>query len=440
MTQYTIPEWSHLKVGNSSKNRKKMVLPHHAEQLEIATRKSFPKKSNVDQVLLFKKHMIKSNDFVGIVGTNTCTLEILPKIVSNRRSEDISDMVIRKRLVHMLSVARNIKINEGTLTNLNWEKNPILEFLIRGFTEKLFDLVRQGMPRNYKEMERDLPTIRGSLDVARQFTRHAVNPSRLACRFDELTKDIALNQKMKTTLQHLYRFSKDAQNQQRLRELLFLYTDIAIVPTTIHNHKNLKLDRTNKKWHWLVEMADLLLKNQFQSTIGGKSKGYSILFDMNKLFEEYVGRRIQTVAKKLRRLGKCELSVELQNQKKFCLYDKYGNGLFKTIPDIVLKSEGKVVHVIDTKWKHLDPKPRDLDVSNSDVYQILTYGLVHDSIQMTLLYPHSSILGKKDGIQLSGQTEEQGRNVSIRTVDLADPVREREQIEKLLLQNSTNCR
>ncbi len=435
MTHYTIPEWSHLKVGNSSKNRKKVVLPHHAEQLEIATRRSFPKGTNIDQVLLFKKRVIKSSDHVGIVGNNACTLEILPKIVSNKRSEYISEMAIRKRLVHMLSVARNIKINEGTLTNLNWEKNPILEFLIRGFTEKLFDLVRQGMPRNYKEMARDLPTIRGSLDVARQFTRHAVDPSRLACRFDELTKDIALNQKMKTTLQHLYRFSKNAQNQQRLRELLFLYTDIAIVPTSILNYKEIKLDRTNKKWHWLVEMADLLLKNQFQTTIGGKSRGYSILFDMNKLFEEYVGRRIQTVAKKLHRSGKCKLSVELQNQRKFCIYDKHGKGLFKTIPDIVLKSEGKVVHIIDTKWKQLAPKPRDLDVSSSDVYQIMTYGLVHDSIQMTLLYPHSSILGKKDGIQQSGQTEEQGRNLSIRTIDLANPDREREQFEELLLQN-----
>ena len=434
MRHYNIPEWSHIRVGKRTKDDNSVILPEHADQLEKATRASFPKKDGIDHILLFKQHSIKSNDYVGIIGTKDCTLEILPKIDADGRDDNEKNVSIRKRLVHMLAVALDTKISEGTLTNINWEQNPILEFLIRVFTEKLFDLVRQGLPRNYEGMERDLPAIRGSLNVVRQFTKHAVNPSRLACRFDELTKDIALNQKMKATIWFLFRYSKDTRNQQRLRELMFLYADIELVAVSSLKHKVITLDRTNEKWHWLIEMADMLLANQFQSTSGGQNKGFSFLFDMNLLFENYLSRRIKQVA------SKHGYKVELQNTEKFCLTDtRSKEELFKIKPDIVVKLEEKVIHVIDTKWKHLKPKSEDrqMGVSSPDIYQMMTYGQLHGSQRLTLLFPHNSNLKTSEGYQLSGDTVE-GRELSISTFDLANPNNESVRLEELLLRKAPN--
>ena len=429
MTHYTIPEWSHIRVGKSSRDNDSVILPDHAAQLEKAARAAFPKKDGIDHILLFKQHSIKSNDYVGIIGTKDCTLEILPKIDADGRDDQERNVSIRKRLVHMLAVALDTKINEGTLTNINWEQNPILEFLIRVFTEKLFDLVRQGLPRNYEGMERDLPAIRGSLNVVHQFTKHAVNPSRLACRFDELTKDITLNQKMKATIWFLFRYSNDARNQQRLRELMFLYADIELVAAASLKHKIITLDRTNEKWHWLIEMADMLLANQFQSTSGGQNKGFSFLFDMNQLFEKYLSHKIRQAVRKL------GYKVELQNTEKFCLTDSRSKEqLFKIKPDIVVKSEGKVIHVIDTKWKHLKLKSDNpqMGVENPDIYQMITYGQLHNSQQLTLLYPHSSNLKAGEGHQLSGGTVE-NRTLAISTFDLANSNNEEERLKELLL-------
>ena len=428
MTHYTIPEWSHIRVGKSTRDNNSVILPDHAAQLEKAAYAAFPKKGGIDHILLFKQHSIKSNDYVGIIGTKDCTLEILPKIDADGRDDQERNISIRKRLVHMLAIALDTKISEGTLTNINWEQNPILEFLIRVFTEKLFDLVRQGLPRNYEGMERDLPAIRGSLNVVRQFTKHAVNPSRLACRFDELTKDITLNQKMKATIWFLFKYSKDANNQQRLRELMFLYADIELVAAANLKHKLITLDRTNEKWHWLIEMADMLLANQFQSTSGGQNKGFSFLFDMNQLFEKYLSHKIRQAARKL------GYDVELQNTEKFCLTDSRSQEqLFKIKPDLVVKSEGKVIHVIDTKWKHLKSKSDNpqMGVENPDIYQIMTYGQLHDSKRLTLLYPHSSNLETSEGHQLSGGTVED-RTLAISTFDLANPDNEEVRLQELL--------
>jgi hypothetical protein len=77
------------------------------------------------------------------------------------------------------------------------------------------------MPRGYVEHADDLPVLRGRLDVTRQFTMLAAEPSRLACRYDTLTADIALNRIMKAAIARLACIAQSADNQHRLRELAF---------------------------------------------------------------------------------------------------------------------------------------------------------------------------------------------------------------------------
>ena len=128
----------------------------------------------------------------------------------------------------------------------------------------------------------------------------------------------------------------------------------------------------------------------------------------------------------------------MQNTEKFCLTDsKSSEKLFKIKPDIVVKSEEKVIHVIDTKWKHLKPKSEDhqMGVSSADVYQMMTYGQLHDSQQLTLLFPHNSNLTTGESVQLGGYSEN-GRTLSISTFDLANPKDEEARLEKLLLRKT----
>ena len=145
------------------------------------------------------------------------------------------------------------------------------------------------MPRRYVGREEDLPTLRGQLDIARQFTHHAVNPSRLACRFDLLSEDTPLNRIMKAAVVLLSRLSRRSANQQRLRELSFVYADIVDVPVPALRWNEVVMDRTNRSWQDLFAMARLFLQDRYQTTTGGTGQGTAMLFEMNALFEEYVG-------------------------------------------------------------------------------------------------------------------------------------------------------
>ena len=103
----------------------------------------------------------------------------------------------------MLAVALDMDIASGAVTDLGWQRENLLEILIGLFVRKLADAARQGMPRRYVGREEDLPVLRGRLNVTRQFTALAANVQRLACRFDSLSRNIALNQIMKGAISRL---------------------------------------------------------------------------------------------------------------------------------------------------------------------------------------------------------------------------------------------
>ena len=410
MKSYTVREWDKLTYGDGDGQ----IPEQFADRLAtLALRSAFAGRGG-SGVLEHGRHALRARGVVGILAAKDCSLEILPKIdVAPGESVNCQNAAIRKRLIHMLAVALDLKVDLGTITELAWQRETLLEILIRIFCDKLTEAVRKGMPRLYVEQEDDLSALRGRLNVARQFTRHAVNPSRLSCRFDVLSEDTALNRIMKAAVAHLSRISRSSTNQQRLRELAFVYADIAEIAPSALRWGEVVIDRTNRPWHELLGMARLFLLNRYQTTTGGAGQGTALLFEMNTLFEGYVGRLIS------RTLAGTDLTVSLQGGRLFCLTSKTTDrGLFQTKPDILIRRAGVVIHVIDTKWKRIssridDPKQ---GVSQGDVYQMMAYAQLYRTPRLTLLYPHHPSLG--DGEMIHSQHRITGGDIILETASI----------------------
>src|SRR5688572_14282598 len=114
------------------------------------------------QIIQYGRKALRAQQVVGVLAAEGCTLEILPKIdgLGDGQSSD-SQAAIRRNLVHMLAVALNLEIAPGLITDLGWQKENLLEILIRLFCDKLFAAVHVGMPRRYIAHEDDLPMLRG---------------------------------------------------------------------------------------------------------------------------------------------------------------------------------------------------------------------------------------------------------------------------------------
>lgn len=413
MIRRTVLEWDSIQYGPGEDE-----IPRDAADRIAAVAAASPLAGRGESAVLeHGRKALRARGVVGVVAAQGCTLEILPKIDIPGKHGAQAIGSIRRRLVHMLAVALDLRIEAGQVTALDWQRETLLEILIRLFTTKLIDSVREGMPRRYLQHHDDLPVLRGRLDAKRQFTTLAANPALLACHYDALTVDIALNQIMKAAVLRLVRIARTTGNQMRLRELSFAYADVADIPVAALRWDAVVLDRTNSRWRELINLARLLLGDRFQTTSSGGSNGFSLLFEMNVLFEGYVARMLK------RGLAGSELRVVSQGGRLFCLQTEDQRGLFQTRPDILIKRGNEVLQVIDTKWKRIatrvdDPKR---GVSQGDVYQMMAYGELYRSSTLMLLYPHHSGLEGDGGLLADHVITGSTKRLGVATIDISTP-------------------
>ena len=377
MMRRTIREWERISYG---RNETEIPSPL-ADQLAAEARASTFSGRNGEGVLEHGRKGLRARGVVGVIATPSCQLEILPKI-EGAGEGSVDNATLRDRLIHMLATARDIRVDARGLTQVGWQHDTILELLIRLYCSRLMDAVRQGIPQQYTDQEDDLPTLRGRLDVTRQFSILAVSPQKLACRFDARSPDIALNQVMRATIGKLSRIAQASDNQRALRELSFAYADISEVAPAALRWDLIVLDRTSTRWRELVTLSRLFLEDRHQQTSLGPIDGYALLFEMNVLFEEYVARLL------IRALAGTGLKVSAQGGHRNCLFDGE-TGRFRTRPDMIIRRGDRVALIVDTKWKRIkgidDPKQ---GVSQADVYQLMAYGKLYECPDVLLLYPH----------------------------------------------------
>jgi 5-methylcytosine-specific restriction enzyme subunit McrC len=378
MIRRTIREWERIGYGSDDTE----IPESQADRLAAVARASVFSGRGGEGVLEHGRKGLRAHGVVGVIATPGCQLEILPKIEGGGEV-GVTDATFRNRLIHMLAVVYDLPVEAGAMTQLGWQRDTVLELLIRLFCAKLADAVRQGMPRLYISHEDDLPTLRGRLDVTRQFSALAVSPQKLACRFDALSPDIVLNQVMRAAVTKLSRLSQAPDNQRTLRELSFVYADVTEVPANAMRWDQIVLDRTNRRWHDLLSLARLFLSDRHQQTSAGMVDGHALLFEMNVLFEQYVAR---ILSRALAGTGMC---VSAQGGHRDCLYEG-DTGRFRTRPDLIIRQGERIVLIIDTKWKRMTPRIDDpkQGVSQADVYQLMAYGQLYDCPNVMLLYPH----------------------------------------------------
>ncbi|WP_129777468.1 McrC family protein [Peristeroidobacter soli] len=409
MIRRTILEWQSIRYGEDE-----ACLPvWAADRLGAVARRSGFGGEEGARVLTLGRTEARAAQVVGVIAAPGCALEILPKIDVGGPGEEAGR--IRRQLVHMLAVAWNLPVDAGAMTALGWQRDNPLEVLIGLFARKLADALREGITRRYVGMQEDLPALQGRMNVARQFTTLAASPHRLACRYDVLSPDIALNRIMKAAVRRLLPLSHVSETQRRLREIDFVYADIAEVPVSALRWDEVVIDRTNLRWKELSRLAKLLLGERFQNTSLGAAPGISLSFEMNTLFERYIARLLG------RALSGTDRTVHVQGGRLHCLERvSDGQSLFMTKPDILIMHRGRCELVIDTKWKRLshlaeDPKR---GVSQADVYQMMGYARIYRCEKLLLLYPHHAGLADR---QVTAHHRIAGGNevLSMATIDVS---------------------
>jgi 5-methylcytosine-specific restriction enzyme subunit McrC len=393
MTHLTVYEWGRIAVCNvTGPAPEKAFTRAEANSLLVAARLHTLANRSGTNILVDRYSELWAQQVVGVIAAPGCSLEILPKIDA---AAEEGDDAIRTRLISMLDVALGLKLGDGQALAMARQKETLLDMLIRLFANRLLAEARRGLPRAYMAQQEDLAALRGRLNVIRQFTHNAVRPDRLACEFDSLLADTPLLRIMKACVLMLRRHARALETQRHLDELRFLLADVAEVSANALPWSQVRIDRTNRRWETLYELAKLFLKREWQRTNhdAKAGQGITLLFAMNDLFEAYIAALTRNALR-----GR-DLTIHSQGGLRYCLMEEGEGGKerFQTTPDILIKRNGQTMMVIDTKWKLIGRNPEDKKrgVSQSDVYQMMAYARLYQCREVMLLYPHHASLGSE---------------------------------------------
>ena len=323
-----------------------------------------------------KGDFLQAQNYVGIIqAKNGDSLEILPKIHDNDNSNNEEAVENSKKiLLTMLKTLKSHPFKNINIANLISLNLPLLEVFISMFLDEVSKLIKIGIKSDYIELEDNLKFLKGKLKISEQIRKNIVHKERFYVCYQEFSVDRTENRLIKSTLEFLYRCSKSTKNQRLIREYLFVFNEISSSSDINADFSRLKPNRQTKHYEQALLWSKIFLQNKSFSPYRGNDTAFALLFDMNALFESYVGNFIK---KKLP-------GAILQHQKKY-LIEKPRE--FRLKPDIFL--EGKFI--ADTKWKiirqDIKESEKKYKISQADLYQLYAYGKKYNSGKLYLIYP-----------------------------------------------------
>ena len=405
-----VKEFGEIKCGAAWDAEKRIVTTAQRGQLERFS-ESFRRARGAPVFAHGPRGTLVAQNFVGVVCLGRYQVEVLPKV-------EAPDNLVRSNLMRMVAATLDLTLSGEAVGQVERTDESVLEVMIRLFCAELWMAVRRGLVRHYETQKENLVVMRGRLHVVRQLRHNLARPDRLYCTFDEFSEDNGLNRVLKAAVRILLDVTRSPSNIRSLSELLFCFQDVMDIHPGVVQRERIVLNRLSDRYRPLVALAEMFLQGYSPDVVSGHGHGFAVLFDMNELFEEYVGRQTRAALKPF------GFNVTLQGPKRYLARSSEGSPAFELRPDIVAARDGKVTLIMDTKWKRLKENERREGVASADAYQMFAYAERYDAEDVILLYPHHSGLGvwkpRRATYELGHGLGFGKRRVAVSTVDLTD--------------------
>lgn len=340
-------------------------------------------KRGVPLVQIEGRNALRLDSFVGVLKTPCgTTIEILPKTQDVIPNE--ADVIkLRKLLIDMIRVSLHLPKRDMGTANLLLMKYPLSEWLIHEYLLMLDELIRKGLRFDYVRVDEENRFLRGQLNVSQQIQQPPGREHLFQIRHDIYTSERPENRLLKTALEVCSRISVSPENWKLASKLKHYLEDI---PKSKNINQDLKAwdeGRLMLTYKEIRPWCELIIQRLNPTTQLGVHAGVSLLFPMERLFEDYVAKMLQ------QQFSSSKLSTQVQNRYLCVHKDK---NWFKLKPDLCLQL-GEVPIIMDTKWKLLDSsrdsKGQKYNLKESDYYQLFAYGHKYQNGtgDLILIYP-----------------------------------------------------
>lgn len=319
---------------------------------------------------------VKFANYVGVIQVGGLTIEILPKADKkkglNSAAHKAESEKWRNALLSMLAICRKIKVDSVSEASLSKRYYSLLELYFEIYLDEVTALLRKGLIKQYHNQSSNTTALKGRIEFAKNIQQNVIHHERFYTTHQVYDYENVINQILLKGLNILSKVVTNTNLKDRIARIKLDFPEIKEIQITKVHFDQLKESRKTISYNEALKVAKMIILNYSPDIKNGQENMLALLFDMNKLWEEYVYRMLQR--------NKPEgVTVEFQNSQKFWET--------KTIrPDIVVtKKNGDLTEtfVIDTKWKVIDYR----NPSDDDLKQMYAYNIYWNSSKSMLLYP-----------------------------------------------------
>ncbi|GHJ54454.1 hypothetical protein Nm8I071_37610 [Nonomuraea sp. TT08I-71] len=228
----------------------------------------------------------------------------------------------------------------------------LMDLIALAFVREAERIAGQGLAKGYKQTTVARPPYAGVPAVTAHLNAHAGRADRLVTTAKRLTADIPLNRLIASAHGKLCQLNyQDKQLEVRLRQLAPVFRNV-----TGREEGAWQLSPLPPRYREIHDLARLVLDHQTTLPAGVGLTGVGVLFNMTKIWENYVGRWIRA------------------RQPEAVVHNQYPIPLVDIGPprraraDFVVERGGRPVAVYDAKYRPWKERP-----NTAELYQLFTY-------------------------------------------------------------------
>ena len=352
-------------------------------------------------VFAFGNRCLVAQQYVGVIEMPEFSIEILPKIYGEVDNDKLRDVLIR-----MLMVANQTNAIKQFKASVAVRKNSFVEMIILSFLRELQIYVDAGLQHEYKKLSQNIGKVKGRILFSQQLRRNVLAPTKFYCRYSKYVADNELNRFFKVCLVEMGKASRDVQNKHAISDLLLQFEAIADAEVDTALSYGIEFNSVNARAREAYVFGRMFLENLHATMSAGTTQMYTMLFNMDQLYELFVYRVASAVfGSKVtyQKMGSYMVSRIADGKKYISLR-----------PDLTIKHSASEQWILDTKWKMPGRFAKE-----SDIYQMNAYSSsIRNVSKVVLLYPRVSrtdqMVGEYEFLDSAGSR----RPLEIRTIDL----------------------
>lgn len=326
---------------------------------------------------------LQADGIAGVLTFANEEIEIRPKFLSSATAVNW-----RASLLRLVELATRVRLGFTGRVLASLAQTSFYDHVAIAFADSVLHASESGPILLYRRIPEELPYLRGTLMVGRQFQLLHKRPGVVAQEVDELIPDNPISRLLKWAAE-LLRFHVRTPYARAKLDLVERVMP-GIPPQLPHSSvlERLTLPPQHKNWREAFQLAQLLGRSQAVGQGLGLVPVPGIVFDTVRLFERMVSILLAHAAAKARSVGDDWWTTE----KVSCNWlfpQQGGEQIRKITPDDQLRIGSTTKLLFDAKYKGR-PEDRQLvppSPSRADVQEAVVFMGATNCNRILLIYP-----------------------------------------------------